>query len=453
MQAQGKSIKENKMESMKVSRLVMNVSLPLMISLLVQSLYNIVDGIYVARISEKALTATSLAYPVQLLMVAVSVGTGVGINSYISRKIGAGEFEEVDQAATTGIILSVLSSVVFIIIGFLFTKSFFQIYTADQELIGSGTQYLQICTTFSMGIFVAAMGERILQSTGNTLYSMAAQVTGAVVNVALDPILIFGMLGFPEMGVKGAAVATVTGQWAAAVLALILVAKRKEVHFVFRDFHWKGTIVKEIYKVGCPSMFVQAMGSIMMIGVNNVLAGFSSTAVSFFGVYYKLQNFAFMPVSGLAQGLIPIVGYNYGARHGKRILDAVKTAMMMGIGIMLGATVLFLIIPRELLLMYHATQEMLEIGVPGLRILSLAFIPTAVVLVIGYMFTGLGNGMVNMLSTFFRMILPVPVVFVMAKVFKLEAVWHGFWITSVMAMGYCLVEFGRVYRKRIKEII
>lgn len=342
--------KKNKMETMPVPKLVITVSLPLMISLLVQSLYNIVDGIYVARISENALAATSLAYPIQLLMVAVSVGTGVGINSHISRKIGAKKFEEVDLAATTGLLLSLLSSVFFMIVGFLFTGSFFGLYTTDRELISLGTKYLQICTTFSQGIFIATMGERILQSTGNTLHSMIAQVAGAVVNVVLDPILIFGMLGLPKMGIAGAAIATVIGQWAAAALSILLVLKRGEVHFIFKKFRWDGSIVKDIYKVGCPSMFVQAMGSVMMMGVNNVLLGFSATAVSFFGIYYKLQNFAFMPVSGLAQGLIPIV-------------------------------------------------------------------------------------------------------YVLAKLLTLNTVWHAFWITSVIAMIYCIIVLRSVYQKKIRQIL
>lgn len=445
--------KKNKMETMPVPRLVINVSLPLMISLLVQSLYNIVDGIYVARISENALAATSLAYPIQLLMVAVSVGTGVGINSHISRKIGAKQFDEVDMAATTGLILSVISSVVFVVIGLAFSRTFFRSYTVDPELISLGTVYLQICTTFSIGIFIATMGERILQSTGNTFSSMVAQISGAVVNVVLDPILIFGMFGLPRMGIAGAAVATVIGQWVAAALSILLVIRRDEVHFVFRRFRWSGSIVKDIYKVGCPSMFVQAMGSVMMMGVNNVLLDFSSTAVSFFGIYYKLQNFAFMPVSGLAQGLIPIVGYNYGARHGKRIVDSVKVAMVLGIIIMAVAAGLFLLIPTQLLQMYNATDAMLAIGIPGLRILSAVFIPTAVVLVAGYTFTGLGNGMVNMISTIFRMILPIPMVYVLARMFVLDTVWHAFWISALAAMIYCLIAVYRVYQTKIKPMI
>lgn len=450
--AQGNE-KTNKMETMPVPKLVMNVSLPLMISLLVQSLYNIVDGIYVARISENALAATSLAYPIQLLMVAVSVGTGVGINSHISRKIGAKRFDEVDTAATIGMVLSAVSSVFFIVIGLLFTKTFFRAYTTDEELISLGTVYLQICTTFSLGIFVATMGERILQSTGNTFASMVAQISGAVVNVVLDPVLIFGMFGLPKMGIAGAAVATVIGQWAAAAMSILLVVKRDEVHFVRKGFHWDGSIVKDIYKVGCPSMFVQAMGSVMMMGVNNVLLDFSATAVSFFGIYYKLQNFAFMPVSGLAQGLIPIVGYNYGAKHGKRIVDSVKVAMVWGIIIMAIATGLFLVIPAQLLGMYNAAEAMLAIGIPGLRILSAVFIPTAVVLVVGYTFTGLGNGMVNMISTILRMILPIPMVYVLARMFSLNSVWHGFWVSGLAAMVYCLIVMRKAYVEKIKPLI
>lgn len=438
---------------MPIPRLVMNVSFPLMVSLLVQSLYNIVDGMYVARISEQALAATSLAYPIQLLMVAVSVGTGVGINSLISRKIGARKYEEVGITATTGLLLSAVSSLIFVLAGFILSRPFFSMYTEDRELITLGMQYLSICTSWSLGLFLASMSERLLQSTGNTVMSMVAQISGALTNVILDPILIFGFFGLPAMGIRGAAIATVIGQWVSAIIALLLILKEKEIHFTFRHFRLNGRTVWDIYKVGCPSMFVQAMGSVMMMGVNNVLVGFSAASVSFFGIYFKLQNFAFMPACGIAQGLIPIVGYNYGARHGKRIWDSVKIASLLSFIIMGIGTLLFLLMPRQLLLMYNANEEMLALGIPALRILSLVLIPTAFILVIGYMFTGLGNGMINMVSTILRMILPIPMVYLFARFMGLPSVWHAFWISILISAVYCLAVTKKVYHTQLKPMM
>lgn len=436
----------NKMETMPIKRLVVNISVPLMISLLVQSLYNIVDSIFVAQISEDALTATSLAYPIQMLMVAVSVGTGVGINSLISRKIGAKDYDAVGSISTTGLLLGGLSSVVFILFGSFFAPWFFSLYTNDPELEEMGIVYLRICTWFSLGIFVAAIVERMLQSTGKTALSMAAQVSGCVVNIVLDPIMILGYFGCPAMGVTGAAVATVIGQWTAAVVAIILnLICNKLVNFKVKGYKPDKSIIATIYKVGFPSMMVQAMGSLMIMGVNNILVVYSATAVAFFGVYYKLQNFVFMPSSGIAQGLIPIVGYNFGAKRAEKIEEAVKFAAILACVVMAVGMLLFHLIPAQLLGLYNASEAMLEIGVPALRIISLIFVPTAIVLVIGYAYTGMGNGMVNMIGTLLRQLLPVPIIYFVAKYAGVSRVWFVFWFSNICALGYVLLSMWNTY--------
>lgn len=443
--------KKNKMESMPIPRLVMSISLPLMISLLVQSLYNIVDGIYVARVSEAALTATSLAYPMQMLMIAVSVGTGVGVNSLLSRSIGAKDEDAVAATTMNGLFLAVVSCLVFMCIGFFGVPLFFSFFTKEAALVQMGVEYLRVCLIFSLGIFLATTAERLLQATGNTMLSMMAQVAGAVTNVVLDPILIFGWFGLPAMGVKGAAVATVAGQWLAAGLALWLNHKKnKTIQFVFKGFRPRADIIGEIYKVGVPSMMVSALGSIMMVLMNRMLLTFSATAVAFYGVYYKLQNFLFMPVNGLSQGLIPIVGYNYGAKRGRQISEAFKVAAAIAVGIMGVGTLIFNLFPRQLLALFNAGGDMLSIGVPALRIISLTFMLTGVVLVIGHVFTGMGNGVVNMVSTIVRYILPLPCIYFIATRFGLGASWVSFCIADACAFIISVVMYIRVRRKVIK---
>lgn len=439
---------QNKMETMPVKKLVVNVSVPLMISLLVQSLYNIVDSIFVAQISEQALTATSLAFPIQMLMVAVSVGTGVGINSLISRRIGAKDYEAVGRISTTGVLLGVLSSAVFVLFGLFLAPWFFRLYTDDPALMEMGVTYLWICACFSLGIFVAAIVERMLQSTGKTALSMAAQISGCIVNIILDPIMIFGYFGCPAMGIAGAGAATVIGQWAAAIAALVLNALYNHlVKFKIKGYRPSGKIVDTIYKVGFPSMMVQAMGSLMIMGINNILVAYSATAVAFFGVYYKLQSFVFMPSSGIAQGLIPIVGYNFGAKWPQKITEAIRFAGLLAAIVMAVGTLLFHLIPAQLLSLYNASPEMLAMGVPALRIISLVFIPTAVVLVIGYAYTGMGNGMVNMIGTLLRQLFPVPIVYVMAKLWGVHSVWYAFWLPNLLALAYALLSIRSTYKK------
>lgn len=376
--------KENKMAVMPMGALVFSMSLPLMVSLLVQSLYNIVDGIFVARLSEDALTATSLAYPVQLFMIAVSVGTGVGVNALLSRKLGAKQQEQADQVATTGLLLSLVCTVVFALLGVFCAGALANLFAEDAVTAALCAKYLRICMVFCLGIFVETLAQRLLQATGNTFLSMISLVVGALTNIILDPILIFGLWGCPAMGVAGAAVATVIGQWLGAAVALVLnYLKNPEVHFSFRGFRPKAGMILAIYQVGVPTIVMQAIGSVMLSAMNALLLPFSNTAVAFFGVYYKLQNFLLMPINGLGQTAIPIIGYNFGAKNDRRIYQALKVILPTGICIALVGTVIFLLLPGQLLGLFSAGAAMLKLGIPALRIISATFAFAAVTVILG----------------------------------------------------------------------
>ncbi len=442
---------ENKMGTMPIPGLLVNMSLPLMASLLVQSLYNIVDGIFVARLSENALTATSIAYPVQLLMIAVGVGTAVGINSLLSRLLGAKKFDEVTAAATTGLALALISSVIFIILGIFVPQVFVNLFTGDEVVGELCRQYLQICMIFCTGTFVETMVQRFLQAAGNTFLSMISLIVGAVTNIILDPIMIFGLVGFPALGIRGAAIATVIGQWLGAATALLLnMKKNKEIKVSFLGYRMDMDMVKRIYRVGFPTILTQAMGSIMISAMNVILMPFSSTAVAFFGAYYKLQNFLFMPINGLGQAALPIVGYNFGGKNRDRIKQVIKAAIAAAVVMAAVAMVIFLVFPRQLLLMFSASGDMLDIGVPALRIISITFLFFSVTTVIGFSLTGLGNGMVNMISCALRqLVLLVPSAYLLGKLGGLRVVWFAFWISETAAMIYSIVSLKREFRKKV----
>ena len=440
MKAADKAIKENKMGVMPIPKLVISMSFPIMISMLVQSLYNIVDSMFVAKISEDALTAASIAYSAQILQIAVAVGTGVGVNALISRKLGAKRFEEANEVATTGLVLTILSSLIFVLWGVFATEPFIRRFSTDENIVALGTQYLQICQIFSTGIFLGTLTQRLLQATGRTFSSMMAQLAGAVVNIILDPIMIFGLLGCPEMGISGAAIATVIGQWTAAIIGLILNrVQNREIHFIYHHFRLKKDNIVQIYKVGAPTIITQAIGSIMVAAMNAILVMFSSTAVAFFGVYFKLQNFLLMPMNGLGQGSLPIVGYNFGAGNEKRVKDTCKTAMAVGIAIAVIGMLIFMIFPEQLLGLFSASEAMIELGRPALRIISVSVIFIPVTMITGYVISGLGSGMVNMLSTAIRqLILLVPFVLIFGKAGGIGTVWYAFWISEAAAFIFAL---------------
>lgn len=448
------SKKQNKMGKMPVGKLVFTMSLPLMASLLVQSLYNIVDGIFVARLSEKALTATSLVYPLQILMVAASVGTGVGVNALISRLLGAKKHEEADKIATTGLILAFICTLIFVVLGIFFSGSFAAAFTDDPETRAYCETYLKVCMTFCIGIFLETLAQRLLQATGNTFSSMISLIVGAVTNIILDPIMIFGLLGCPAMGIKGAAVATVIGQIMGAATALLLNHFRNpELHFAIKGFRFSGKSVLEIYKVGFPTIIMQAVGSIMISVINSILMPISSTAVAFFGVYYKLQNFLMMPINGLGQAAIPIVGYNYGAKNGKRVKETLKIMVPAAAIIALAGTVIFMVFTSQLLQLFSASKEMLEMGIPALRIISITFICAAVTTVLGYSASGLGNGVINMLGTAIRqLILLVPFVYLFSLSGSVDKIWFAFWISEGAAVIYSILSVRRELEKKVTPL-
>lgn len=447
--------RENKLGVMPVGKLLMSVSLPLMISMFVQALYNIVDGIYVAQISENALTATSLAFPAQMLMIAVSVGTGVGVNSLLSRKLGEKRFDEANDTARNGLFLAFVSCVVFMLLGVFFARPFIAAFTDVPEIIEMGTQYLTVCMVLNIGVFFGIMGERLLQATGKSALSMVAQLVGAVTNIVLDPILIFGRYGFPEMGITGAAVATVIGQILGAIVALVFnLTLNKEIHVTFKNFRPNGPIIGSIYQVGVPSIVMQSIGSVMNVGMNKILIGFSTTAVAVFGVYFKLQSFVFMPVFGLTQGLIPIVGYNYGARRPQRVMHAYKLCTIVAAAIMAVGTAVFFLFPDWLLGLFQASPDMLLIGTRALRIISLAFIPAAISIVAGNTLAGIGNGMISMVNSILRqLIVLLPCAYLLSRRFGLDSVWYSILIAEIVSLFFTLLMFTKEYNKKIKSML
>lgn len=443
-------MKENKMGIMPMPKLVVTMSLPLMLSLLIQSLYNIVDSIFVARLSESALTATSLVYPIQLLMIAVGVGTSVGVNAALSKNIGAKNPAMIENIAMTGVLLAMFSTMVFMILGFTCTGFFVHAFTKNETIAEYSRQYLSICMIFCVGSLLSTMFQRFLQSVGDTFYSMVSLIAGAVTNIILDPIMIFGWLGIPAMGVRGAAIATVIGQCVSALAAIWLNAvKNPTVRVKWRGYKLDMAVVVQIYKVGFPTIITQAIGSIMVAAVNGILMPFSSTAVAFFGVYYKLQSFLFMPMNGLGQAAIPIVGYCYGSKNYDRIKEAIRTILPIAIGISLAATVVFLAFPEQLLGLFSPGDEMVAIGVPAMRIISVTFAFASVAMILGYSMSGLGTGMVNMLGTALRqLIIFVPLAYLFAARCGIGTVWYSMWISELAAVLYSVRASGNVMRRR-----
>jgi len=446
--------KENKMGTMPVGKLLISMSLPVMISMLVQALYNIVDSIFVAQVSENALTAVSLAFPVQNLIIAVGVGTGVGINSLLSRRLGERNYEDANATAENGILLAIINWLVFAVLGGLFSEPFFRMFTQNAEIVEMGTQYLQICTIFSFGLFMQLTIERIMQSTGVTIYNMITQGVGAIFNIIFDPILIFGLFGMPRMGVAGAALATVLGQILAMGLGILFNHyKNHEVRIHFKGFRPNPRIIREIYQVGVPSIIMQSIATIMTVGMNKILLMFTETAVSVFGVYFKLQSFIFMPVFGLTNGLIPIVAYNFGARKKARIMHALRDALIYAVAIMSLGVLIFQVFPEQLLAVFKASDVMLSIGVPALRIISISFFGAGVAIVLSSVFQAVGNGVLSLLMSVARQLVVIlPAAYLLAKFFGLNAVWFSFVLAEITSVGMAILMFRKVYRNRIQQM-
>lgn len=445
---------QNKMGTMPVNRLLISMSLPMIISMLVQAMYNIIDSVFVAQIGENALAAVSMAFPIQSLMIAVSAGTCVGVNALLSRSLGEKKPEDAQLAAVNGVFLAVLGAAAFAIFGVLGSRMYFASQTSDPEIIEYGVQYLQVCTIFSFGIFGEMMFERIIQSTGRTIYSLFSQGIGAITNIILDPIMIFGLLGCPALGIRGAAVATVTGQILAMLIALFCnLKKNPDVSMNMRGFRPHGHTIKIIYAVGIPSIIMQSITSVMTYGMNLILVGFSATAVTVLGIYFKLQSFIFMPIFGLNNGLIPIIAYNYGARSKKRIMDTAKLSIGIAVGIMLVGLAIFQLFTPQLLMIFNASDHLLEIGVPALRLISLSFLFAGYCIIVSSVFQALGNGVYSLIISVARQLLCIlPLAYIFAKVWGLHAVWYAFPMAEIISMTLSTALFKRIYDKKIKVL-
>ena len=448
-------MEENKMGVMPVTRLLVTMSLPMMLSMLVQALYNIVDSMFVAQLSEDALTAVSLAFPVQSLMIAVASGTGVGINAVLSRNLGERNFEGANNAARNGVFLAIVSCIVFALLGLVGSRLFFSLQTDNPVILEYGVQYMSIITLFSVGIFLQITFERLLQSTGRTFYNMITQGTGAIINIILDPIMIFGLFGFPRLEVAGAAIATVVGQIVAVIMSFCFNHfKNKEISLSPRGFRPHGRTILFIYKVGIPSIIMQSIGSVMTFGMNKILLMFSSTAAAVFGVYFKLQSFIFMPVFGLNNGMIPIIAYNYGARNKHRIIETARKSVLIAVCIMILGFAIFQIFPAFFLsTLFRASENMLAIGVPALKIISISFLFAGYCIIVGSIFQALGNGVYSLIISATRQLIVIlPVAYIFATVFGLSMVWWAIPIAEIVSVILSTLLLKRIYRKVIKPL-
>lgn len=445
---------ENIMGTRPVNRLLLSLSLPMMASMLVQALYNVVDSIFVSRISEDALTAVSLAFPIQTLMIALGIGTGVGVNSLLSRSLGEKNQKKANQAATHAIFLGIVNCVIFLIVGLTVVKPFFLSQTTEEVIVKYGIDYSTIVCCFSVGIYAQFTFERLLQSTGKTVYAMITQLIGAVINIILDPILIFGLLGFPRMEVAGAALATAIGQITAGIIALLFNLKvNHEIQFSFKGFKPSLSIIKQIYTVGIPSIIMQSIASIMVYGMNLILMVFSSTAVAVFGVYFKLQSFIFMPIFGLNNGMVPIIAYNFGAKNRERIIKTRQLSICYAIAIMALGTLIFQLIPDKLFLLFDASEDMLNMGIPALRIISLNFIPAAYCIVSSSVFQALGNGLYSMTTSICRQLLVIlPVSYLLSFLGNVNYVWLAFPISELAAVILNILFMKKINRKVLKPL-
>lgn len=442
--------RENKMGVMPVGKLLLNMSLPIMLSMLIMALYNVVDSIFVAMISEQALTAVSAAFPIQNLMIAVSTGTGVGLNALISKSLGEKKFDEASTLAKNGLFLAVCSYIVFLLVGIFFVRPFFHSQTTNPEIIEQGVQYATIVSVLSFGVFGQIAFERIMQSTGKTIYTMITQITGAVINMILDPIFIFVF----KMGVAGAAYATVLGQIVAMFVAAWLNHRNNhEIKLDFKGFRPSVKHIGKIYAIGVPSIIMASIGSVMYYGVNKILMAMNETAGAVFGVYFKLQSFVFMPVFGLNNGIIPIIGYNYGAANRKRIMKAYRLGLIYAITVMALGCLIFQFATPWLLKIFSASEQMMEIGIPALRTISYCFIFAAVGIVTSSLFQAFGRGVASMITSITRqLVVLLPAAYLLSLSGNVNYVWWSFPISESVALVLILILFANIYNKVIKHI-
>lgn len=449
-----KSVSAARMGTEPLNPLLLSLAIPMMISMLVQALYNVVDSIFVSYVNEAALSAVSLAFPIQNLLIAFAVGTAVGVNAYLSKNLGEGNHEEADRAAANGLFLAVCSAIGFLIFGLFGAKAFIHAQTTDALIARYGTEYLTICTVFSLGCCVQCMMEKILVSTGRSTFAMTTQLIGAVTNIVLDPVFIFGLFGVPRLEAAGAAVATVIGQFVGAAAALTLhFLYNKDVHISLRGFRPNGRTIRRIYQVGIPSIVMNAIGSVMTFGMNAILIAYSTTAVAVFGVYFKLQNFVFMPVFGLNNGMVPIVSYNYGARKPDRILGTMRLAAIYAVSIMVLGFLAGQFLPGVMLSIFNASPDMLSLGTVALRIISISFLMAGFNVISSAYFQALGHGVLALWVSIIRqLVVLLPTAWLLSLAGRVELVWWAFPIAEVVALTLCVI-FQRVcYNKIIRPM-
>lgn len=460
-------ITENKMGVKPMLPLLLGMSLPAMFSMMIQALYNVVDSIFVARFHPDALQAVSLAYPLQLILISFGVGTAVGVNSLIARRLGAKNYKEANAAATTGLVLAAINWLVFLLIGLLFARRFIALFTSDATVIEYGRQYLTVVLCFSLGMVTSCMGEKILQSTGNMIFPMITQLIGAIVNIIFDPLLIFGIGFFPRLGVLGAAVATVFGQFCSMTFILIvLFVKKHDVKITFKGFRLQKDVLKNIYAVGFPAIIMQSIGSVMVSGINAIIsiadiaAEYAAAYINAFGIYFKLQSFVFMPVFGLNQGVSPIIGYNYGAHNKKRMYSAFRLGIIIAAAIMAAGMLLFQLAPEWLLSLFQsdaaidsaANSLLVEVGVPVLRIISLSFIMAALGIMFSTLFQAIGKGFYSMIMSVSRqLVILLPAAYLLSKV-NMTAMWYAFPIAEVVCLGIAIIFFIKLQRNELSKL-
>ena len=448
-------IAENKMGTVPVKKLLLSMAWPAILSMTINALYNIVDSIFVAWMSEDAFTAVSVVSPIQMLIISLAVGSGVGVNSLIARLLGARDQNGANKAASTSVRIGLFNYAIFLIIGLFFTKVFVGAYAEPgTEIYDSAIIYMQIVCIGSIFSHVEIMLEKVLQATGNMVAPMICSLTGAVINIIFDPILIFGLLGFPALGVAGAALATVFGQLCSLIVSsYILIKKDHLVTIQLKGFRIDWRIVADIYKVGFPSIIMQAIGSVMLIFYNMILVAYSTTAVAVLGVYYKIQSFVFMPVFGLNQGTMPIIGFNYGARNKERLMAAYKYGLKIAVVVMAAGTVLFQLIPEVLLSMFDASEDMYEIGVPALRIISLCFIPAAFGILNSTVFQGTGHGVLSLFASLLRQLVGIlPLAYILIRIGGVTLSWASFPLAELIGLTYSIIMFKRLYKKEIATL-
>ncbi len=444
-------MRENKMGIMPMPKLMLTMSLPAILSMMVQALYNIVDSMFVSRIGEEALTAVSLAFPIQIIIIACFLGIGTGVNSLISRKIGEKDLDSAVSAAEHGFILSGILYLIIVIVGIFFSDHFFSMFTEDVKILNYGTDYIRIIMFFSFGRLFAQSAMSTLQGIGEMVQPMIAQLIGAILNIILDPILIFGLLGFPAMGVRGAAIATVTAQIISMIYIMTQLFRRNTyIKVNLKKFKYSSSITKQIVVVGLPVAIMQGLASLMISGLNLVLAGFDETAVAVMGVYFRLQSLVFMPIFGLAQGTMPIIGYNFGARNKNRLINALKIGIGAAFILTTIGMLLFQLLPVKLLSLFNSSLEMTEIGVVAFRIISLGFPMAAVSIMLSISFQGMGDSYISLIVSFTRQIIVLlPAAYIFGRFGGLNSVWFGFLFSEVVALVMVVYFFREAYRTKL----